>query len=85
MRNAIFSDTVLAGAHLQCANLQGAKLDGEDLSQIDMSKTLCVTPQQLASAKQQPDKKPDFQNCPANWRSDKCDVSTPNCTSENGK
>ena len=85
MRNAIFSDTVLAGAHLQCANLQGAKLDGEDLSQIDMSKTLCITPQQLASAKQQPDKKPDFQNCPANWRSDKCDVSTPNCTSENGK
>lgn len=78
-RNANFPKANLTGASLICANLQGATFDGADLSGVDMSKALCVDPRQLAAAKQQPAKGPNFKNCPANWSAEKCNIGTPDC------
>lgn len=78
-RNANFPNANLTGAVLMCANLQGATFNGADLSGVDMSKSLCVDPKQLAAAKQQPAREPDFKNCPANWSAGKCNIGTSNC------
>ncbi len=78
-RNASFPEANLSKANLECANLQGANFNGADLSGVDMSRVLCVDPKQLAAAKLQPAKKPDFGSCPANWSAEKCNLSTPDC------
>lgn len=80
-RKAQFINVQLTGANLMCANLQNADLTGADLTGADMTRTLCVSAQQLGKAKASPSegKLPDFANCPAEWKLEKCNIGKPTC------